>query len=67
MIEYRGWLFPDEYKDYNGCNNCQYQSIPLTACYRPRSISSVYPMCRFWKKRKEVKRVDMRGAECYTK
>ena len=54
MIEIHGRYYPDEYKKYAGCKNCEHQPEPLRMCEWGKRRNTVEPICSGW----ELKGVD---------
>lgn len=50
MINIKGFYYPDEYKDYQGCKNCKYQPSPLEMCEWGKHRDRVEPICSRWKR-----------------
>ena len=45
----------DEYADYQGCRNCEYQPEPLRMCAWGECRDKVEPICTGWKLSGSVK------------
>ena len=50
-----GIMLVDEYADYQGCRNCEYQPEPLRMCAWGERRDRVEPICTGWKLRGSVK------------
>lgn len=53
MININGFYFTDEYKDYEGCGNCEHQPEPLRMCEYGKNREVVEPICRMWERRSD--------------
>ena len=49
MIEIHERYYPDEYKEYAGCKNCEHQPEPLRMCEWGKRRNTVEPICSGWK------------------
>lgn len=48
MIEIHGRYYPDEYKEYAGCKNCEHQPEPLRMCEWGKRRNTVELICSRW-------------------
>lgn len=55
MININGFIRPDYFKDYKGCNNCKFQPVPLQMCKWGKQRTYIEPICSEWEPKEEKK------------